>query len=530
MPIARHYKVIVCGAGPTGLMLANLLGGYDVDTLVVDRKAATVQEPRAALIGDEALRTMQSAGLIDALLPTTLLDCGLHFDSAAGQQLAAVDGGSRTFGFPRQNGFRQTVLEAVLIRGFDRFPPLHLKFGYELTAVSPDQDRVRVTLRRQDGRDVTATCDYLAACDGGDSFVRTALGIPFNAAHFRQRWIVVDLEGTRDRNRTVRVTASAKRAMWSIPIHNGNRRYAFKLRARESDETAESEEFCRTLLHACGPDGGQPLLHRKVYTGQSGMAAQRRAGRTFLLGDAACLAPPFVGQGMNNGIRDAHNLAWKLAAVIENVLPASLLDSYERERGPHAAAFLERSRVLAHLAAPRMAVSAWMDRIGMKLPALVPGGRRKLNHVRNEPQPVYTQGFLAAPEDESVGAAIGSMFPQPLVETASGSRFPLDGKLGGGFCMVAYSADPDRALSCFEGLPPDLNRICITPTSVLPHFAGRLLVVRDVDSYLDAFVKGERDIVFIIRPDRYVADAVKMKLNGHMAARWDRLMGRTAGT
>ena len=156
----------------------------------------------------------------------------------------------------------------------------------------------------------------MVACDGGRSAIRKQLDIPMEGSTFREPWLIVDLESTRNRNYHTEVFCDPARPCITLPGPGGIRRYEFKLAEGESPEVVEQETFARGLLAGFGPDQREPLRRVQVYTFHARVAARWRQGSVLLAGDAAHLSPPFAGQGMNSGIRDAHNLAWKLAEAL----------------------------------------------------------------------------------------------------------------------------------------------------------------------------------------------------------------------
>lgn len=501
----RDYQVIICGAGPTGLMLANLLGTHGIRTLIVERNASTVSGPRAVSIDDEALRTAQAAGLVEEVLADVMLDYGSHYFSADGTCFARVEPTTREYGYPRRNAFRQPLFEATLRKGLERFDHVDIRFACEATGFSQDADGVCVTLGPDRGE--TATGDYLAACDGGRSFVRTALDIPLRGSTFEQRWLIIDLQGTRDRFRHTKIFSNPRRPGICLPGPHGTRRYEFMLTPEEPTEDAESEVFSRRLLHAHGPDGDTGIVRRQVYTFHARMAERWREDRIFLLGDAAHLTPPFAGQGMNSGIRDAQNLAWKLAAVLRGDLPDSLLESYEAERKPHAWALIELAMAIGRVMVPTSRANAWLKQAFFRALGLWPPAKRYVSEMRFKPKPYYQSGFRSLAGDAFARRTVGRMAPQPFVETESGERLLLDELLGRGFSVLALDEDPCRAAQSFAGLPDDVTRVCVTPPSIIPAPADGLSCVRDAEGLFDSYRRLADRPVLIVRPDRYVADA-----------------------
>ena len=511
--MTRHVPVLIVGAGPTGLMTANLLGQAGVETLVIERNSSTVDEPRAVSIDDEALRTIQAAGLIDQVIGDLMLDYGSHYFSPAGRCFAKVEPDTREYGYPRRNAFRQPLLEAALRNGLDRFEHVTILFEHTLESFEQDHDMVRTRIVRPGGGGVERTCSYLAACDGGRSFVRRHLGIPFEGSSFEQRWLIIDLLETRDSFRHTRVFSDPRRPGISLPGPHGTRRFEFMLRDDEDDETAESEAFARRLLHQHGPDGDCRIVRRQVYTFHARLAEHWRTGRVFLLGDAAHLTPPFAGQGMNSGVRDAHNFAWKAAAVLNGRLPENLLDTYEIERKPHAWALIELALLIGRVMAPTSPVRAWLQQGLFRLLKLCPPAQRYVTQMRFKPKPYYGSGFLMPGADRARSRLVGRMFPQHRVETGERKELLMDYVLGSGFALVAYSGDPIRALATIAevlDVPDDVPRICVVPITMIAGAQNGAAVVRDATGALGRFFAGCPETLLLIRPDRYIAAAVDL--------------------
>ena len=515
----KHYQVCIVGAGPTGLMLANLLGISEIHTLVVERNISTVGEPRAVSIDDESLRTTQAAGLVEPVLADCLLDYGSHYFSADGRCFAKVEPTTREFGYPRRSAFRQPLFEATLRSGLDRFDHVDIRFETELTDFSQDPNSVSVALAPASGMSATITCDYLAACDGGRSFVRNALGIPLLGSTFEQRWLIIDLLATKDTFRQTRIFSNPVRPGICLPGPHGTRRYEFMLNPQETNEEAEAEEFSRRLLHDHGPDGDTEIVRRQVYTFHARKAERWRKGRIFLLGDAAHLTPPFAGQGLNSGIRDAHNLAWKLTAVLRGDLPDTLLQTYEQERRPHAWALIELAMAIGRVMVPTSTTNAWIKQTLFHALDLWPPAKRYVSEMRFKPKPYYETGFLAFPDNGFAKKFIGRMMPQPLVENREGTLGLLDESLGDQFCALALHEDPVHVSSMFSELPESVQQVCITPKHIMPSKTSTMICVRDATGGFEQFARGAKSPIFFVRPDRYIADTFEAGTNVQVAKR-----------
>ena len=314
---------------------------YGVACLLIERNASTVHEPRAVSIDDELLRTMQAAGLVDEVMAETVHGYGAHYYSARGRLFAKVQPTEQPYGFPRRNAFRQPILEAQLHKALSRFPHVATLFEHELIAFEDTASGVSLRVRKADGHAFDLTCDYLVASDGASSFVRRTLGIGMSGSTFRERWLIVDLEDLPVASPHTKVYSDPRRPTIALPGPNLTRRYEFMLHDHETDADLLDPATVRQLLetHEAAPQSR--VVRTVVYTFHARLADRWSQGRVILAGDAVHLTPPFAGQGMNSGVRDASNLAWKLAAVVQGQLGPGLLASYEPERRDHAWSMIE---------------------------------------------------------------------------------------------------------------------------------------------------------------------------------------------
>src|SRR5262245_42449446 len=216
MSIRNRWPVVVVGAGPTGLTVANLLGRHGIEVLLVERNSQTVQEPRAVSIDDESLRTMQSVGVINELLPNIVLGYGSEYFSPRGRRFLKVKPTTLEYGYPRRNAFRQPVLEAMLRRHLSRYEHVKALFGAELLSFSQTKNDVTASIRTGDGT-TPISCDYLISCDGSRSFVRQQLGIALQGSTYDERWLIVDLEGSSDLSRDTKVYCDPAGPCLSLP-------------------------------------------------------------------------------------------------------------------------------------------------------------------------------------------------------------------------------------------------------------------------------------------------------------------------
>jgi 3-(3-hydroxy-phenyl)propionate hydroxylase len=520
--LKAHYPVVIAGGGPTGLTLANLLGMYGVECLLIERHAATVHEPRAVSIDDESLRTMQAAGIVEEVFSQTVAGYGSHYFTDDGVCFAKVEPTGRPYGFPRRNAFRQPILERQLREALQRFAHITAAFEHELITFEQNGNGAGLLIRRADGSEFGVTCDYLIGCDGASSGIRKALGIVLGGSTFAERWLIVDLENSPSNSHHTVVFCNQARPCIALPGPDKTRRYEFYLHPHEHDQDFLKSDTVRHLLATHDAAPGSRIVRQVIYTFHARVADRWSEGRVFLAGDAAHLTPPFAGQGMNSGLRDANNLAWKLAAVVRGDLGPHLLDTYEVERKDHVWAMIEMALRMGRVMAPRSKLEAFAVQNGMRLLGLYPPVRDYFAQMKFKPSPRFARGFLVPDGRSARRTLVGRLFPQPNVHLEDGSSAALDDVLGQGFSIVMRGVPGDAEML---GLA-EIDWGAIVPKGVIvtpaddsaPALYG-LDVMREIDPQDWANIPVGH--VFVLRPDRYVAAC--MPLN-----EWHRRRGEIA--
>jgi len=331
--MTRPLAAIV-GAGPVGLMLANLLGRAGHEVLLLEKRTSPYAIPRAIAYDGDTLRLFNNIGLLDALEPTLEQDVPVRYLNAAGRTIMYMGKLDQPYGHSMLGTFHQPEMEAVLAEGIARYRAVTRIDGAEVVSVTQGEECARVEWREA-GAMKAAEIDYVIGCDGGSSFVRQAAGIGFSGTTFTERWLVVDCEDEGHGVREMQFFCDPARPALTLPVSKGRRRWEFLLLPSESPEMLEREEVVRSLIAAYAPKDQSKITRSLVYTFHARNAERYRAGRILLAGDAAHVSPPFAGQGLNGGLRDANALAWRLDMIARGTANADLLNSYESERKPH---------------------------------------------------------------------------------------------------------------------------------------------------------------------------------------------------
>lgn len=502
LPVAR---VLVVGSGPTGLVAASLLGHYGVPTLLIEQNATTSDQAKAISLDDESLRILQRAGLLEVVLPIVLPGTGTRYFGARGQTLAHARGPSPSLhGHPFKSAFQQPQLEAVL-RGclHQKFPAVTTSFSTTLEALDEGASGVTARLSLSSGEVVERRFDYVLGCDGGRSTVRRLLGVGMLGDNFQEPWIVIDTINDPHTERYGMHVGDPRRPHVIIPGLNGHCRYEFLLRPDESLGPEVPFELVRSLLAPYRPVDPQDVVRRTVYTFNALIAQRWRVGAAFLLGDAAHMMPPFAGQGMNAGLRDADNLSWKLVAVLNGQAGDGVLDSYERERRPHAEAMVALSARLGSVVMTTNPRVAHLRDAVIGLARLTPWGRQYFDEMRYRKPANYRHGV--ALNDGS--PLVGRPMPQWWLLKASGGRCLLDEVLGDGFALVAVDPATDVLSTLDHPLWDQLGAQCVefmTGERWARRDARYPTVVDDEERHR-AVLRPAQGQVLLVRPDRYVA-------------------------
>ena len=479
--------VAIVGFGPVGQVLAILLGRRGRRVAVLERWPVPYPLPRAVHFDHEVARVLQGTGVLPALDGRTEAAPIYEWRNAKGDLLLRIgrDAATSLSGWPESTMFCQPELERALEARARELPAVALHRGAEVFAVRDEGDAVSLEAKRSDGRPLAVRARYAVGCDGANSFVRGALGADWHDLGFAYDWLVVDViaRAARRWEPLNWQLCDPARPTTLVSGGPGRRRFEFMRLPGETLDGLNREEVAWRLLEPWDlrPDNAA-LERHAVYTFRARVADAWRRGRLLLAGDAAHLMPPFAGQGMCSGLRDAANLAWKLDLALAGFAEEALLESYGRERAPHVRALIDLSVALGRVICvsdpaeaaerdARMAAEARAQRapLAASLPALGPGG---LVH-------------------ESPGA--GRLFVQGRVR-AGGREGLFDDVVGGGFALVSPHGDPAAQLG------PELACFFASLGGVTAHVGGAGPVVDPGGGYARWFEE-QGAAVALQRPD-----------------------------
>jgi 3-(3-hydroxy-phenyl)propionate hydroxylase len=469
--------VLISGLGPVGATLANLLGQQGLRVLAVERDTEVYPLPRAAHFDAEIMRVWQGLGLLEEAMKVSRRAPAYEFRTAKGEALLhfAIGDVVVASGYAPSWMFNQPDLEKALRARLAAYPTVETRLGVRLDGFEAGGDGVTGTIVDSSGKSETVRAKYLVACDGASSPVRKALKIEQFDYGFDEPWLVVDAQVKRpervpDLNLQI---CDPARPTTCVLMGPGRHRWEFMIKPGEDPQTFLDDAVIAKLMSSWVQDGDVEIDRKAVYRFHGLVAKEWRRGRVILAGDAAHQTPPFAGQGMCSGIRDAVNIAWKLGTVLRDEAGEGLLDTYQTEREPHVRAVTETAIAMGRVVCmPDPAMAAQRDAMMLAQRA---AGEQPVPPADPQPGP---GAFVAG------AAKAASIFPQDEV---GGAR--LDDVMGRGAWLIA------RRGADVAGVGSKLvSRVEALDGDRLNPFAAKL------GAYLD----GAGADAVIVRADRYV--------------------------
>ena len=487
---ATDADVAVVGLGPVGALAALLLAESGLRVVVLERSREPMDEPRAVGIDGESLRAFQRIGLGDAvsavLQPPREREEVCFADSRRRRLLGLEIPDSGPNGWRDLSFFDQPELEALLRRELGRRDAIEVRLGREVIGIAPSDDAVELrTADAAGGASGSVRASFAIGCDGASSTVRRALDIDWQSLGYDQEWLVVDVLQSpgADLPLTTMQVCDPERLVTYVCAKDPNRRWEFQLRPDETPERMLRPERIEALLRPWLPPEHYRIRRAAVYQFHAATAARWRHGRVFLAGDAAHQMPPFLGQGLNTGFRDAVNLGWKLPLVHAGLCEERLLDSYAAERDAHARGIVDQAVAVGRLMETLAAREAGVPDPHAVDPNAGPGQGRPL------------RGGVLVGEQAGGGEPAGRLLHQPSVRCEDGAECRLDALLGRGFAIVGRKASDLR-------LGPQARAVAERLDAAVVSLEGLEATHGAFDPLFD------RHPAALVRPDRYVFGVV----------------------
>jgi 3-(3-hydroxy-phenyl)propionate hydroxylase len=428
-----HYEVVIVGFGPAGAVAACWLGQMGVKTLVVEKSRTIWDISRAIALDHEILRVFQNIGVVEQVLAHAAPFGASEHYGVEGQLIRRIDVTPPPYpmGYSPNMAFTQPPVERILRDRAQEHGCVTVSLGSELTNLTDEGGMASVTIKSDQGAESDIHTNYVVACDGASSTVRRMLKLPLADLGFDEPWLVVDVLVNEDAlPKLPKVCAQycdPARPYTYIMGPGNHRRWEIMLSPGENPREQEREDSVWRLLSRWLEPADGRLWRASSYRFHALVAETWRKGRTFIAGDAAHQQPPFLGQGMCQGIRDVTNLCWRLKSVLHEGWADSLLDSYEQERKEHVTTLTKRIKEIGAAICIRDADAARKRDEDL----LRRGGGRAWVVTRQEIVPPLTTGLIR----NSSGPAAGSLFPQPRI-AFNGGVVLLDERAGSGWRLM----------------------------------------------------------------------------------------------
>lgn len=452
MSLPKSTDVLIVGAGPVGMACANLLSHYGVKGVIIDKALSIYPKPRAIVLDNEALRILQWVGVNRDDFNYLGID-KVRFKSPIFGNIAQVNSAGVIDGHAKLVTFVQPELEQALAKRLSKQDSFLLQRGWELVGHKQGEEGVEALLRDSQGNEHSMLCQFLIAGDGANSRVRQALSLDFKGGkQYDEDWLIIDVKNVSRSNIKqpqdhIEFLCDPRRAIPHMPATGDRERWEFKLAKGEDSERVLQEDFIQQLLLPWFPQKDAQVERKAVYRFKANVAPAFSKGRIFLIGDAAHVTPPFAGQGLVAGLRDAANLSWKIAQVINYKSHISILDSYDQERRPHAKAMINLAVWAGRVIMPQNRLHAFLAHGSVALISCLPYFRRLFNELEIKPKNVFKKGLFLA---QAKQLKPGNPLKQSLLKHDDGRLKSSDDVNAGCFRLIGFGVNPLQYLSQYN--------------------------------------------------------------------------------
>jgi len=486
------YDVAIVGFGPAGAVAAGLLGAQGIRTYVCDRLRDVYDKPRAIALDHEITRLFQQMGVARQIKPYLEPFTDSVYYGVDGQIIKRMSTVALPWPLAHTPSvvFTQPPVERVLRAHALSFDCVTVELGQTMTQLTQDAGGATLALMGDDGRASSVRARYVIGCDGASSTVRSQVGITLEDLDFDEPWLVVDVlvndQGLAKLPTTSVQYCKPERPSTYLICPGRHRRWEISINPGEDPQQMATPEGTWKLLAPWLTPDDATLWRQASYRFHALVASEWRQGRVFVAGDAAHQQPPFLGQGMCQGLRDVANLCWKLGAVLRAGAPEHLLDTYGAERKGHVKELTTRIKGIGKIICERDPVRA-RERDARLLAEC--GGVVKPT-PRQDVQPALQAGLLAA----QAHPARGTLFPQPWLNLGAGEPRRMDDLLGCGWRLV-LNRDASAGLQALaRGLK--LPGLCVAQLGT----PG----CTETEGVLQRWFERQSCSAALVRPDHYV--------------------------
>lgn len=491
------YDVAIVGFGPSGAIAAGLLGKKGIRTFVCDKLGEVYDKPRAIALDHEILRVFQQMGLTEKIKPFIEPFTDSVYYGVDGQVIKRMSTVATPYPLAHNPSvvFTQPPVEKILREYAQSHESVRVELGATLSAIEQDANSTTLSLRHGDGRSTKVTAKYAIGCDGASSSLRGFVGIELEDLGFDEPWLVIDVlvneRGLAKLPKTSVQYCNPKRPSTYVIGPGNHRRWEISINEGEDPAELTTPKGTWSLLAPWLNEEEGTLWRQASYRFHALVAKQWRVGRVFLAGDCAHQQPPFLGQGMCQGVRDVVSLCWRLEAVLKGEAKDTLLDSYGAERKAHVMELTTRIKGIGKIITERDVEKAR----GRDAKLLADCGGVVSPTPRQDVQPALSAGLLGSIQHP----ARGTIFPQPLIKGAGGESVRMDEVHPAGW-MVVLSENADDAFiqSCKNHHLPILKSLKLAT----PELA-------ELEGVLRHWFDRHGAQAAIVRPDHYIFGVCK---------------------
>lgn len=507
-----EFDVCIVGLGPIGITLANILGGYGLSVLAVDEAGEIYDLPRAIGMDHETMRVFQGVGLSDAVSDITSQYKPSEYRTASGTVIRRFDSQKAPFplAWPPYMTFIQPDLERLLREKSSIYPNVNVKVSTKVTAITDIETTPVISIQNTiTGKTETVRSRFVVGCDGGNSFIRQKIGIEFEDLIFDEPWLVIDMlinDGAVELPDVNVQYCDPRRPHTFFYGPQNLRRWEFMLMPGEDAELINQPDKVWELLSPWLNEQQATLWRSATYRFHALVAQQWRKGNVFLAGDACHMTPPFLAQGMVQGIKDTVNLGWKLAAVCKGE-SEKLLDSYEIERRPLVREVILKTKELGRIICELDPERAKIRNIEMRKDFLESQGPTDRQNLF----PPIRGGITGRNAVGDASPSSGLPAPQPWI-IEEGKRTRLDDLIPMGFHILAIDDFDISEIALNNAMSQDINIIKIGSKTSPKNIAQKTKYIsqyREENTVFSDWLRKEGLVAILVRPDHLIFGGAK---------------------